>query len=96
MVHKADVYESVGIASSAALGGLVTQLSGGRLVGNAAQLGAGAVLGYLGGRRGSQVGKGILKKAAGDFIEDNLIPRLTGVLGGTSSTVSSTNTPEVL
>jgi len=96
--YKSDLFEVGGAAGAGAMGGVVSQLSGGKLTGNAAQAAAGLAIGSLGGKYGKSLGKGILKKTAGDLVEDNVIPQIMGALnmGGTSSSNSGTQNNEVL
>lgn len=81
-IHKSDIMQTIGAAASGTIGGFVNQATNGRLAGNGAQVAAGLALGYVGGRNGKNIGKGILMKAGADVIEDNIIPQIFGQLGG--------------
>jgi len=87
--HKSDLYLVAGMAGAGALGGVVNQVSGGRLTGNAAQAGAGVFLAMVGGKIGGQIGKGVLLKTGADLVEDNLIPMILGSFGSSSSATST-------
>lgn len=90
-IFKSDIMQTLGAASAGTVGGLANQLSGGRVVGNTAQAVGGLALGFIGGRNAKNIGKGVLMKTGGDFIEDNVLPQVAGGLGlGTSSGNGST------
>ncbi|MBI2643420.1 MAG: hypothetical protein HYW92_03880 [Nitrosarchaeum sp.] len=69
-----------GAGASGLVGSQVNRLSGGKLAGNTAQLIAGVSLRMLvKNRMVRKFADGILIKTVGDFVEDNVVPRLQGL-----------------
>lgn len=89
-IYKSDLFEMAGVAGASAVGSIVNKFSQGKLAGNSAQAVGGVALAYLGGRRGGQMAKGVLKKTGGDFLEDNVFNKFLGMFGsGSSSSIQA-------
>lgn len=71
-ISKSDIFETLGAGAGGAIGGIVNSFRPPekRFSGNIAQGIGGIALAFFGGKRGAQIGKGVLMKTAGDFIED--------------------------
>lgn len=94
--NQSDLFEIAGASGAGALGGLVSQASNNALTGNTAQAVGGLALGMLGGKNAKSVAKGVLMKTTGDFVEDNVVPKLGGLVSGMGGQVSQNATPGVV
>jgi len=73
----------VGGGFAGTIGGFVNKVAP-TLVGNTAQAVAGGALYYFTKGFFKNVGLGVLVKTAGDLVEDQVVPRITGAVGGSS------------
>lgn len=84
------LWMGVGSGLSGLAEGGVNKLTGGTLTGNVAGAAGGYALWKYASGPLSHAGKGMLVKAIGSFVEQNVAPKLGGLIGGATSTAAAT------
>lgn len=94
LISMDTVLMGAGAGVAGLAGSKINELTKGTLSGNVAQGGAGIGIYLIGKQFGmskytTPLAKGILIKTIGDLVEDNVVPKLSGMVGTSTSTSSS-------